>query len=219
MKQNTNIKTLIFAAAVSLGVATAASAQSTATAPEPATREAPAGGLLGSRYTGVEYDYLDFSGAGLDHAHGLAVNYNQPVSANFDFGLGYDWARAHDSGIAFTQQDLDVRGTYYTSLGWGKPFALAAAGWDWAHGGGARDDSFVYKLGVGVEVPVAPAFTVAPFATFVRATNYNQSEFDFGVKAEYRVTREWGVMARAQYDVVRHDSDQAEYALGVNYHF
>ncbi|HWA86811.1 MAG TPA: hypothetical protein VG710_11355, partial [Opitutus sp.] len=176
-------------------------------------------GLLGSRYTGVEYDYLDFTGAGPDHAHGVALNYNQPMTSNFDLGAGYGWARAHDSGVAFTQQDIDLRGTLYTNLAWGKPFALAAAGWDFAHAAGAKDNSFVYRLGVGIELPASAAFTVTPFVNFVRATGYSRNECDFGVKAEYRVTREWGVMARAQYDAIRHDSDQAEYALGVNYHF
>ena len=223
MKQKTTIKTYILAAAASLSFAAAAPAQTSAATTAPAdttaAAEPTAAGLLGSRYTGVEYDYLDFTGTGPNHADGLALNYNQPVTSNFDFGLGYDWARAHNAGVAFTQQDLEVRGTLYTNLEWGKPFALAAAGWDFAHAAGAKDNSFLYRLGVGVEFPTAWPLTVTPFVNFVRATGYNRSEADFGVKAEYRLTRAWGVMARAQYDAIRRASDQSEYALGVNYHF
>ena len=219
MKQNTKIKSFIFAAAVSLGVAMTASAQTaSATAPAPSQPE-PAAGLLGSRYTGVAYDYLDLSGTGPNHAQGLDLTFNQPLAANFDLNLGYDWARANYAGARYTQQDFEVGSTAYTNLNWGKPFALAAAGWDWARGGGAHDDSFFYKVGVGVEFPVAGSFSVSPFVNFERATGFNENEFDFGVKAEYRVTREWGVAARVQYDSIQHASDQTEYTLGVNYHF
>jgi opacity protein-like surface antigen len=221
MKQKTTIKTFIMAAAVSLGLASAASAQSASVAvPAPADTTA-AGGLLGSRYTRVEYDYVDFTGGSPSLARGFGVSYNQPLRENFDLNLSYDWARAKWSGVRFTQQDFQIGTTAYTNLSWGRPFAQAAVGWSWQDVSGVsyNDDSFTYTLGVGTEFQVAPAVTVTPFVNFARATGYNATEFQFGAEATYRINREWSVTARAQYDSTRHATDAARYALGVNYHF
>ena len=128
MKQNTNIKTLIFAAAVSLGAVSVAPAQSApamAPAPSPAPTE-PLGGLLGSRYTEIGYNYIDLTGPGPKDANGFAVAFNQPLRSNLDLTLDYDWARTHYAGDHFTQQDAEIGATAYSSLTWGRPFALAA---------------------------------------------------------------------------------------------
>jgi hypothetical protein len=221
MKQNTNIKTLIFAAAVSLGAVSVAPAQSApamAPAPSPAPTE-PLGGLLGSRYTEIGYNYIDLTGPGPKDANGFAVAFNQPLRSNLDLTLDYDWARTHYAGDHFTQQDAEIGATAYSSLTWGRPFALAAVGWEWGRGGGISDDSFRYKLGVGTEIPVARPVVITPFVNFVRETGFNDNEVDFGVKAAYRVTKDWSVTARVQYDAVSHAKDAAEYMLGVAYHF
>jgi hypothetical protein len=96
-----------------------------------------------------------------------------------------------------------------------------AAGWSWQDASGVsfNDDSFTYKLGVGTEFQVAPALTVAPFVNFARATGFDANQFELGAKASYRINREWGVTARAEYISARHATDSAEYSLGVNYHF
>jgi hypothetical protein len=219
MKQNTKIKSYIFAAAVSLGALATASAQSANVAvPNPA--ETASTGLLGSRYTDVTYNYLhNESSAGPDHADGFAVGYNQPINPAFDLKLNYDWARANFASYRFKVQDLDIGTAAYANLSWGKPFVLAAVGWQWQSGGGYSDNSFRYQVGVGTEFQVAPAFVVTPFVTFVRATGFNDSEVDFGVKAAYRVAGNWDIIARVQYDAVRHGGDTAEYAIGAAYHF
>lgn len=221
MKRNHRIASLILAATVSLGAASLARAQTSAGAAAVATApEATAAtGPLGSRYTAIAYNYLDLSGTGPNHAHGFEAVYNQPLSPNFDVTATYDWARASYAGSRYTQQDFTVGTTAYTNLEWGKPFALAALGWNWSRGGAAHEDSFLYRLGVGVELPVSTAFSVTPFVNFARATGYNHNQAELGVKAEYRFTREWSVMARAQYDAISHTSDQSEYALGVSYRF
>jgi hypothetical protein len=221
MNKNTKLKSLIRAAALSLGLVSAASAQSANVAvPNPADT-LPSGGLLGSRYTQVEFNYIDLTGGSPSVARGFGVNYNQPLQQNFDLIVGYDWARAKWAGVRLTQQDFEIGATAYTNLAWGRPFALAAVGWSWQDASGVSysDDSFTYKLGVGTEFQVAPALTVTPFVNFVRATSFNADEFELGAKATYRVTAEWSVTARAQYESVRHDKDSAEYSLGVNYHF
>lgn len=218
MKQNTKITSLIFAAAVSLGLAASASAQS-ANVAVPTPSETVSTGLLGSRYTSATYNYIDLTGPGPKDANGYAIAFNTPVAAGFDLTANYDWARANYAGMRFTQQDLSLALTAYTNLSWGKPFAMVDAGWQWGKGAGISDDSFVYKLGVGVEFQAAPALAVTPYVNFVRATGFNDSEFDLGVKAAYRVTKDWSIIAKAQYDAIRHDKDAAEYSLGAAYHF
>lgn len=221
MNQKNKLKLTLLAAVVALGTAATVSAQETAsTSPAPAPAAADTGsGLLGTRYLGAAYDYIAFQGVGPNHAHGLDLSFNQPLSSHFDLNLGYEWGRAHYLGYRLTDQDFTVGTTAYTNLGWGKPFALVAAGWDFVDATGAHDNSFIYRTGVGIEFPVARAFSVAPYVNFARATGYNQNEFDYGVKAEYRVTRAVGITARVQYDAIRQASDQTEYSLGVNYHF
>lgn len=218
MKQNTKITSLIFAAAISLGATLTASAQSANVAvPNPA--DTSASGLLGSRYTSATYNYLDLTGPGPKDANGFAVAFNAPVNSFLDLTANYDWARANYAGMRFTQQDLSLSATVYSRLEWGKPFAMVDAGWQWGKGGGISDDSFVYKVGVGVEFQASPALAVTPYVNFVRATGFNDSEVDFGVKAAYRVTKDWSIIAKAQYDAIRHDKDVAEYSIGAAYHF
>lgn len=217
MKQYTTLKNYIFAAAVSLGALSAASAQNTNVAvPNPAD-EAPAAGLLGSRYTEVGYKFVNVEGP--DNAHGFVVAFNQPLAAGFDFVASYDWARVDFGSTDATVQDLEFGLKAFTNLSWGKPYILAAAGWEWQQVSTLRDDSFLGKVGVGVEIPAAPGFVITPFANFIRATGFNASEFELGAKVTYRVNNQWSVSARGQYEIVRHDADTTEYSLGVNYHF
>lgn len=205
----------MFAAAVALG-ATGASAQS-ANVAVPTPGEAASGGLLGSRYTEVSYNYIDLSGP--KHADGFGLTFNQPLRPALDLTAGYSWAKADFDTFDAKVQDLDVGVKAYTNLAWGRPFAAAAVGWEWAKAAGIHDDSFTYKLGVGAEFQVAPAFVVIPFVNFVRATGFNSSEVETGVKATYRLNREWSLTARAQYEFVRHDDNSAEYSVGAIFHF
>lgn len=222
MKQNSSLKTFIQAATLSLGLGATAFAQSANVAvPNPAD-EAPAGGLLGSRYTQVEYNYIDLDGWGPSHADGFGVTLNQPLRPNVDAFASYDWAQAKFAGVEARVHDAEVGATIYSGLEWGKPFATAAVGWQWQKvtgAGGFDDDSFAFKVGVGSEFQVAPAVVVTPFVNFVRATGFNANEFEFGAKATYRLNSQWSLTARAQYEAVEHSDNSAEYSLGVNYHF
>jgi hypothetical protein len=219
MKQNHNVISFILAAAVTLGLAASASAQNANVAVPTPTESTVTSGLLGSRYTQISANYIDLTAGNPSVARGFQFDYNQPLQANVDLNLGYDWARAHYAGARLTQQDVGVGATAYTNLSWGRPFALAAVGWQWQKGAGVSEDSFTYKVGVGTEFKVAPAVVVTPFVNFVRATGFNDSEVDFGVKAAYRITKDWSLTARAQYDAVRHYKDSAEYSVGAAYHF
>ncbi len=216
MKQTKNLKNTILAAALALGLAASATAQSASTTP--ATTDVGAG-LLGTNYAQLSLNYLDLNDGPPSVARGFNFAYNQRLSSAFDFNADYDWARADAYGQHATQQKINVGATAYSGLEWGKPYVQALAGWVWQKAGSFKDDSFAYTLGTGVEFTVAPKLTLTPFVNFVRATGFNQSEFDLGVKAAYRLNKEWSLTARAQYDAVRHSSDAAEYSAGVAYHF
>jgi hypothetical protein len=217
-KQKTNLKLLFLAAAGSLGLATGALAQSAAIAPPVPTTE-PTAGLLGKNYTAVSWNYVDFDGSAPSAARGLTATFNQPLNAMLDLQFNYDYLRAGAYGVHVSQHQFDGGVVAYQTFDWGRPFVEAGAGWVWQRGGGYSDDSFAYRVGAGVEFQVAPRLSVSPFVTFRRAVSFNASEVDLGVKAAYRITRDWSLTAKAQYDAVRHDKDATEYSLGVAYHF
>jgi hypothetical protein len=222
MKHNINSKVLILAAAVSLGLATVASAQTTTIdSTAPASSESAAS-LLGTRYSGLSANYIDLRNHGSPNvARGLTFNYNQPLRPNLDLNASFDYASADlVGGSEAIRRAAEVDAVAYTAFAWGKPFALIGGGWSWETGAnGYNDDSFNYKLGAGVEFQVAQAILVTPFVNFVRETHFNQNEMDYGVKATYRVNREWDLTARAQYNALHDATDTIEYALGVNYRF
>ena len=66
---------------------------------------------------------------------------------------------------------------------------------------------------------MAPALVLTPYVNFVRATSFNWSEVNFGVKTANRLTRDWSVTAGVQYAAVRHAKDGTGLTLGVNYHY
>lgn len=220
MKQNTTLKSFILAAALTLGGVSSALAQSADLAvPNPA--EINKSGLIGSRYTQVEYNYANYRGWGADDAHGFAVSYNQPLNQNFDVALNYDWARADFAGLHVIEQQAEVALTAYTTLEWGRPYATVGAGWVWdrANPGSFNDDSFAYRVGVGMEFLPAPKFAVTPFVNFQRATSYDSDEVELGAKVSYELMQSWSLDARAQWVEARHSSDYAEYAIGASYRF
>jgi hypothetical protein len=74
-------------------------------------------------------------------------------------------------------------------------------------------------VGTGLELPVAPAFAVRPYVNFERATDFNRSEWQYGVKASYRLNGQWSAVGDVRYVDVRHGSNFTSYSLGVSLHF
>lgn len=215
-----SFKILLVAAAASLGLAASAIAQSANVAvPKPSAAPADQG-LLGSAYVGFAGSYASLSGGPPGVAHGFGVYYNQPLSDGLDLTVDYNWMRARAFGLQATGQRTDAILTGFNKEEWGKPFCSLGVSGDWRHSDWAASrHSFGLLAGGGVEFQAAPAIAVAPYVNFVRQTGYNQNEFDYGVKATYRLTHDWSVTAKAQYDDIHHAPNQAEYSLGANYHF
>lgn len=64
----------------------AASARAQTAAGEP--------GLIGKRYAGADYSYDHYSGAAIDHAHGVGGVVNLPVSPKADLGFACTYSDA-----------------------------------------------------------------------------------------------------------------------------
>jgi len=215
MKQTTTLKSFILAAAASLGLTASAFAQE-------ASDSVVTGGLLGTRYTAIEGNYYDLHKSDPAYATGFTVAYNQPLTANIDLGGDYSWTRG--TGAArLTEQELNFNATAYKAFSWGKPFVTAGAGWVWDRAttatAAAKDDSFAYKVGTGVEFVVGQA-SFTPYVNFARAASYNANELQAGVLASYHLTREWAVTGRLQYDVTEGTvGNSFESAIGIAYRF
>ena len=219
MKQKNKLALLISAAAVSLGLALSATAQtSDAVVSSPAAEDSGVG-LLGSNYSALTFRYSDLKSSPASAFRGGEIEFNQAWKPGLDFSLSYDWARASAGPLRLTAQDLNTGVTVFSKLDWGKPYVQALAGWEWRRGGGASDSSFAYTIGTGAEFQLTHLLVVTPYINFVRATGFNRSELDYGVKATYRINRQWGVSVGAELDAVRHAKDAMTYTVGVNYHY
>lgn len=215
MKNDTSIKTLILAGALALGLATTAVASDD---PAAASASASAGrGLLGQSYVNLGYGFHDLQGTGID-AQGFNLNLNQNVQEGVDTLLEYNYLRSDSfAGGRITQNALVAGGRIYSLFHGFKPYAEAGLGWVWLRAPlGLSDNSFAYFLGVGAEFQVSPDVTVAPFVRYLDATADSfDHEWDYGVRANYWVTEKVGLTAA----VIRDNSRNMEYNIGVNYRF
>ena len=216
MRQNPRLAFLFPAAALALGLALPARAQNT----EATVPAAPIGqGQLGSAYGEADFTYHQIDSISPSAWRGFALDYNQPLQAGLDFNFAYDWGRADDYVRRLTQQNLSAGVTAYTPLEWGRPYVQGLAGWDWRKGDSFTGSSFAYTLGAGVEFQVVPTLVLTPYVNFVRATSFEQSEFDYGAKAAYRLNKSWSLTASAQYEAVMHQKDGRGFTLGVAYRY
>jgi len=208
--QKINLKTLVLVAAASLGLVTAATAQSM-----PAATSA-GGGLLGQNYSGVGFGYVHFDQGIPKIAHDYTFLFNQSLTEGLDLGVSYDYLRASALGVNGTQSTIGLNATGYLKQDWGKPFVQAGAGWLWQRAGSVRENSFAYVVGTGIEFPVGTSFAVAPFVNYQAAKDIaGLHTWNYGVKTTYRVCKEWSTSLTVSID----DDKDMTYAIGVNYHF
>jgi hypothetical protein len=210
MKQNITIKSLFVAASL-LGL----SAVSRADDAKPAATDGL--GLLGQTYAGLSYSYVNLATSPVN-ADRYGFEYNQSINAGFDANFNYNWTQA---GLLAGDraQDRSVDATlrsFMTSANWGKPYIEAGMGYDWMNVAGARDHSVEWIVGGGVEFQATSSLTVTPFVRWVYTDRYSDhNTVDYGVKANYWLTKQWGVMA----SVDRNDDKDMSFKLGVNARF
>ncbi len=220
MKQTINVKLLILAGGLALGAACPAFAQTTATTPPEANF-----GLLGSNYVGLDYGYyhLDQPSAPTN-AHQYGAFFNQNVQPGLDLSLSYDELRASALGANVRSDELLAGITGYAPVNaWLKPFLSAQAGFDWTQSlsgmsGGdyntVRGTHFDYVLTAGGEFQVLRALVLTPFAAYQEVHGFDR-DWNYGLKATYRLTRNWSVSLTPQID----EHHNLAYLGAVNYHF
>ena len=223
MNQKTNSLKLLLLAAVSLGCAAAVRAQDPMKAPPNPANDATSGyGLLGSTYAGASVDYYALNQGAPSVAHGFSFTDRTVVGDRVDTTLDYDWLRTRSAaGTALRNRvSVGVGGSTYAVTDWGKPFVEANLGWRWDKMGGPAQSSFLYRAATGFEFKVAPGLAFAPYVAFDRATRFNQNETGYGLRANFRVNRDWDLAFRSEYQDVSHTSaDRTLISLGANYHF
>ena len=216
MKQNITTKSLLLVAAAAFGLAASARAGG-----EPAATPAPAivasDGLLGQTYAGLSYSYHNLDSSPVNAAS-YGFEYNQPLNTGFDAVFNYDWAQSGVvAGSRAHEQNLTaLLRAFSTTQSWGKPYIEAGIGYDWMKFSGVKDHSFEWIAGAGIEFQAAPAVTVTPFARYTRTNGYSdKNTFEYGVKANYWVTRQWAVTG----SISRNDSQDMTYKIGASLRF
>ncbi|HKB57540.1 MAG TPA: hypothetical protein VKC51_08110 [Lacunisphaera sp.] len=207
MKHNNIPKTLILAAAMSLGLAASAVAADT---PVPVSGNM---GLLGQTYADLTYSYINLD-ASSSHADDYHFEYNQPLNAGFDGVLAYDWTQT--GSFAKQQSILAALRAFNTSFKWGKPYVEAGGGYAWNKVAGVKDNSFLWEVTVGAEFQVAPAVTVTPFVQYLDAPDLaSRSTWNYGVNANYWIDSQWAVTG----GISRNDNQDTAFTVGTNFRF
>lgn len=216
MKQKITLKSLLLVGAVSLGLAASVRASEGPTTAS-AAPSAPSLGLLGQTYAGLSYSYLHLDSSPVN-ADNYGFEYNQPLNTGFDAVFNYDWTqpgllagdRAHEQNLSAALR------AFSTSLTWGKPYIEAGVGYDWMKFAGAKDHSYNWIAGTGIEFQATKDLTITPFVRCTRATGYSDHDLVvYGVKANYWVTKQLAVTA----GIDRNDSQDMSYRIGMNVRF
>lgn len=220
MNQKTNSLKLLLLAAVTFGC-TAVRAQDPLKAPPNPAADATSGyGLLGSNYAGLAFDYYRLNQGAPGVAHGFSFTDRTVVGDRVDTTLDYDWLRARSAGGTFQRNRVMTGLSSYAVTDWGKPFVEGSLGWRWDKSGGPAQSAFLYRAATGVEFKLAPRFAFAPYVAFDRAPRFNQNETGYGVRANFRMTRDWNLALRSEYqDVSRTSADRTLFSVGADYHF
>jgi hypothetical protein len=215
MKQKIILKSFLLAGVASLGLAASARADST-TDPAPAV-SAVSSGLLGQTYAGLAYSYVHLD-TGPVSADRYSFEYNQPINAGFDAVFNYD--RTQDGLIAGDRgygQSFDAAlRAFSTAYSWGKPYVEGGIGYERTKFSGLRDDSFAWIAGAGIEFQATTALSITPYIRYTRTDGLpDHNTADYGVKANYWLTKQWAVTGGLSLD----DSRNLSYKVGVNVHF
>ena len=216
MKNVNSYKTWILAAAVSLGLAASAHAQTTLPAEAPAPVAERTAGLLGQNYVSASVGFIDLDDLDLD-AQSYTLGVNQAVRDGLDAIFEYDYTRTDKFvGSRLTQHSLLLGARAFANYNGIKPYAEAGVGWVWQKFGSTRDDSFAWGAGVGAEFELSPVVAVTPFVRYTDVTEVSDGgTWDYGVKANVRVTDQFSVLG----SVSRDDDQNLEYRVGVNFRY
>jgi len=187
-------------------------------------------GLIGATYSEVDLGYLRQDDAP-KVSHDYDFIYNQAflrtAGGGLDGNLTYDFLTGSALGLHDYRNELQAGVTAYLSPSWGKPFVTADAGQAWERVAGMDSKSLVYTFTGGVEFQVAPAVVLTPFVEYQAEPwldnhapalgNLPTHDWDYGVKATYRFTPQWGASLGVAMD--QYNRNDLGYRAGLSYHF
>ena len=217
-------------AALTLGVALSAPAQTAPNAAGTPAAADPGPGLVGTNYSEFSFGYQRQGGEPKDLRDFELIS-NGSVFKNDAIGIDadfvYDYLYGYGQGYNDHRNLAQVGLTGFLMETWGKPFVTADAGMAWQDAGGASQRGFEYTATGGVEFQVLKNLALTPYVEYQAAPRLrngalpvadfpNHTTF-FGVKATYRINREWNASLGADLD----DHSVRDWGLraGVSYHF
>jgi opacity protein-like surface antigen len=224
------IKRGSFVAALALGAALSASAQSAqnaAGAPAPAD---PGPGLVGTNYSELTFGYQRQGGEPKD-LRDFELTTNGSVFRNDTLGVDanfvYDYLYGYGQGYNDHRNEAQLGLTGFLMETWGKPFVTADAGVAWQDAGGLSQRGFGYTATAGVEFQALKNLALTPFLEYqaeprfrsggLPAANFPDHVLYYGVKATYRINRDWSASLGADLD--GHSANDWGIRAGVSYHF
>jgi hypothetical protein len=225
-----NLRKTYILSVLALGAALSASTQTETTESAAPLVSAPGPGLVGTNYSELSFGYQNQGGSpgelrDYEFLSNAAV-YREGIWGG-DANFQYDHLNGGGDGYS-NRRDRGMFGlTGYMNQTWGKPFVTADAGYAWQRAGNISERSFAYELQAGVEFRVLPAVSVSPFLEYdaeprlhnlvPAVANFPDHVVDYGVKATYRLTREWSLSATALMD--QYSGRDFGVRAGVDYRF
>lgn len=190
----------------------------------------PGPGLIGTTYSEVDLGTQRHEGHPRSVSD-LGFVYNSSVVRSADYGfdanLSYDYLTGRGEGVHDFRNELLGGFTGYLLEPWGKPFVTVDGGWAWQRAGDVSRKGYVYTATSGVEFQVLKNLALTPFIEYLGEPKfYNHSlpianfpdySWDYGVKATYRIDRDWSASLTASLDQYR--ASDLGLRAGLSYHF
>jgi hypothetical protein len=181
----TNKLQTVFVSLVMLGAASAAVAQT--------------GGLIGERFGALELGYVDYDDGGHLTTGGITLNVPSTIKG-LDLGVDASYGDGGYRSLDAQAYAFGASATGYVNLEQGiKPFLTGRFGWERdevsAWGISGHDDSFVYSIKAGVEVPVTSKAAIRAAFGYYDYTSFHDSDGLFAtVGGNYWITEKFGAL-------------------------
>lgn len=218
MKQNITLKSLLVAAACSLGLLSVVRADDSRFNSVDAAPVTSDLSLLGQTHGTVSYSRINLDGTSAD-ANRYALELNQALADGFDAIVGYDYLRTGDiAGVHVSRHTATASlRAFSTAFAWGKPYAEAGLGHVWGRIAGVRDNSLLWRLAAGAEFRAGARATVTPYVQYVETPDLAGTEgvWSGGVKGSYWIDRSWAVTAGLERD----DEQNTAFMVGTNFRY
>ena len=225
-----NIKKTSLLSVLVLGLAIPSFAQAIpdATSAQAAADLGP--GLIGTNYSEVSFGYqkqVDSAKSLRDYEFVTNANVFTQGIVGMDANFTYDYLSGDGYGYSDHRNEAQFGLTGFLLQSWGKPFVTADGGYAWQVAGGSSRKSYAYTFTGGTEFQVLKDLVLTPFIQYQAAPHLYDNAwprgftpdhgFDYGVKATYRITRQWDVSLSG--DIDQHSTNDYGLKVGVSYRF